>query len=170
MVRKVYTYPGKANIVVPIPCGRAFIYVTFKDGCLDRKQARPASYSTGDPVLQTIIENSPQFGHRIFLRNTFEIPGTTPKKVAAKPATVPAEDVEQESPAGEEKSPEVQESPTGESKSHEVQEYPEVKSFEEAVAVLKAIPGVKVASLRTPASAKKVAALNAVSFPNYNFE
>lgn len=157
MVRKVYTYPGKANIVVPIPCGRAFIYVTFKDGCLDRKQARPASYSTGDPVLQTIIENSPQFGHRIFLRNTFEIPGTVPKKVAAKPATVQAEDVEQESPAGEEKSPEVQ-------------EYPEVKSFEEAVAVLKAIPGVKVASIRTPASAKKVAALNAVSFPNYNFE
>lgn len=157
MVRKVYTYPGKANIVVPIPCGRAFIYVTFKDGCLDRKQARPASYSTGDPVLQTIIENSPQFGHRIFLRNTFEIPGTAPKKVAAKPATVQAEDVEQEYPAGEEKSPEVQ-------------EYPEVKSFEEAVAVLKAIPGVKVASLRTPASAKKVAALNAVHFPNYNFE
>lgn len=157
MVRKVYTYPGKANIVVPIPCGRAFIYVTFKDGCLDRKQARPASYSTGDPVLQTIIENSPQFGHRIFLRNTFEIPGTAPKKVAAKPATVPAEDVEQEAPVDEAKSPEVQ-------------EYPEVKSFEEAVAVLKAIPGVKVASLRTPASAKKVAALNAVSFPNYNFE
>ena len=83
-----------ANIIVPVPCGRATINVTFKDGCLDKKQSRPATYSTGDPVMQAIIENSPQFGHRIFLRDTFDIPGTPEVKAprVSKPSvSVPAQ-------------------------------------------------------------------------------
>lgn len=147
-----------ANIIVPVPCGRATINVTFKDGCLDKKQSRPAIYSTGDPVMQAIIENSPQFGHRIFLRDTFDIPGTSasPKGKTAKPVA-PVE-------------PEPAEEKEESSDSNDVKEYPDVTSFEEAVGILKGLPGVKVANLRTPASAKKVAAINNVAFPNYNFD
>lgn len=141
-----------ANIIVPISCGRAIINVPFKDGCLDKKQSRPATYSTGDPVMQAIIENSAQFGHRIFLRDTFGIPDAPEAPVTPKPVAAPVA-VEPE----EEAAPEAQ-------------EYPEVTTFEEAIAVLKGLPGVKATQLRTPASAKKIAAMNAVSFPNYNFE
>ena len=152
-----------ANIIVPVPCGRATINVTFKDGCLDKKQSRPATYSTGDPVMQAIIENSPQFGHRIFLRDTFDIPGTPEVKAprASKPSvSVPAED-----PTPVEG---VSESASTEDSTEA--SFPDVTTFEEAVGILKGIPGVKVANLRTPASAKKVAALNGVVFPNYNFD
>lgn len=152
-----------ANIIVPVPCGRATINVTFKDGCLDKKQSRPATYSTGDPVMQAIIENSPQFGHRIFLRDTFDIPGTLEAKTprVSKPSvSVPAEDLTPAEGVSESAS-------TGDSTEAS---YPDVTTFEEAVGILKGIPGVKVANLRTPASAKKVAALNGVVFPNYNFD
>lgn len=151
------------NIIVPVPCGRATINVTFKDGCLDKKQSRPATYSTGDPVMQAIIENSPQFGHRIFLRDTFDIPGTPEVKaprVSNPSFSAPAEDP---TPAeGVSESASTEESTAA--------SYPDVTTFEEAVGILKGIPGVKVANLRTPASAKKVAALNGVVFPNYNFD
>ena len=151
------------NIIVPVPCGRATINVTFKDGCLDKKQSRPATYSTGDPVMQAIIENSPQFGHRIFLRDTFDIPGTPEVKTprASKPSvSAPAQDP---TPAeGVSESASTEDSTAA--------SYPDVTTFEEAVGILKGIPGVKVANLRTPASAKKVAALNGVVFPNYNFD
>ena len=163
MVRKVYAYPGMANIIVPVPCGRATINVTFKDGCLDKKQSRPATYSTGDPVMQAIIENSPQFGHRIFLRDTFDIPGTPEVKVprvSSPSLSVHAED----------STPTEGVSESASTEDSTAASYPDVTTFEEAVGVLKGIPGVKVANLRTPASAKKVAALKGVIFPNYNFE
>ena len=152
-----------ANIIVPVPCGRATINVTFKDGCLDKKQSRPATYSTGDPVMQAIIENSPQFGHRIFLRDTFDIPGTS--EVKTPRVSIPSFSVPEEDPTPAEG---VSESASTEDSS--AASYPDVTTFEEAVGILKGIPGVKVANLRTPASAKKVAALNGVVFPNYNFD
>ena len=52
----------------------------------------------------------------------------------------------------------------------QVEVHDEVDSFESAVAVLKAIPGIKAASLRTPASAKRIAESNGIVFPNYDFE
>lgn len=52
----------------------------------------------------------------------------------------------------------------------QVEVHDEVDSFESAAAVLKAIPGIKAASLRTPASAKRVAESNGIVFPNYEFE
>ena len=151
------------NIIVPVPCGRATINVTFKDGCLDKKQSRPATYSTGDPVMQAIIENSPQFGHRIFLRDTFDIPGTP--EVKTPRVSIPSVSIPAEDPAPAEG---VSESASTEDST--AASYPDVTTFEEAVGILKGIPGVKVANLRTPASAKKVAALNGVVFPNYNFD
>lgn len=48
--------------------------------------------------------------------------------------------------------------------------YPEVTTFEDAVKVLKSIPGVRMTQLKTPEAAKKVATAKGVVFPNYNFE
>lgn len=142
MIRKVYSYPGIAAGDVQIRVGKALIKVPFANGYLDKKMSRPAVYSTGDPVMQAIIESSDLFGRRIFLQNTYG-----------------SEDVE----------PAPVEAPTN-GAIGDASVYPEVTNWEEAVKVLKAIPGVKVTSLRTPDSAKKVAESHGVVFPNYNFE
>lgn len=142
MIRKVYSYPGIAAGDVQIRVGKALIKVPFANGYLDKKMSRPAVYSTGDPVMQSIIESSDLFGRRIFLQNTYGSEDVGPAPVEEPTnVTVDAASV-----------------------------YPEVTNWEEAVKVLKAIPGVKVTSLRTPDSAKKVAESHGVVFPNYNFE
>jgi len=71
MVRKVYSYPGIAAGDIQVKVGRALIRVPFANGYIDKKMSRPAVYSTGDPVMQAIIENSDLFGRRIFLLNAF---------------------------------------------------------------------------------------------------
>ncbi len=153
MVRKVYAYPGIASGDILVKVGlKAHVRVSFTNGYIDKKMSRPATYSTGDPVMQQIIENSELFGRRIFLQNTYSSE-SAPAKAAA---TV----VDESNPVAE----------SIDSTVTTASEYPEVTSWEEAVKILKAIPGVKVANLRTPASAKKVAAANGVYFPNYNFD
>lgn len=155
MVRKVYAYPGIASGDILIKVGmKAHIRVPFAGGYLDKKMTRPATYATADPVMQQIIENSELFGRRIFIKNTYGNP------------VEPVEPAVKEEPVAE--APAVAAEPVAEEKT--ITEYPEVTTWEEAVKVLKSIPGVKVASLRTPASTKKVAALNGVVFPNYNFD
>lgn len=159
MVRKVYAYPGIASGDILIKVGlKGHIRVSFSNGYLDKKMSRPATYSTGDPVMQQIIENSDLFGRRIFLQNTFGSEDA-PAGAVATSGYVQVVD-ESNTAAGSIESATLTVST----------EYPEVTTWEEAVKVLKAVPGVKVASLRTPASAKKVAAINGISFPNYNFD
>lgn len=159
MVRKVYAYPGIASGDILIKVGqKGHIRVSFSNGYLDKKMSRPATYSTGDPVMQQIIENSDLFGRRIFLQNTFGSEAAPVKTVAT--SGLASTDGELDTIA------DIIESATLSTAT----EYPEVTTWEEAVKVLKAVPGVKVASLRTPASAKKVAALNGIHFPNYNFD
>lgn len=142
MIRKVYSYPGIAAGDVQIRVGKALIKIPFANGYLDKKMSRPAVYSTGDPVMQAIIESSDLFGRRIFLQNTYGSENREPTPVEA-PTNGAIDDASV---------------------------YPEVNNWEEAVKVLKAIPGVKATSLRTPDSAKKVAESHGVVFPNYNFE
>lgn len=149
MTRKIYSYPGISNGEIQIKAGKALIKVTFSNGYLDKKMNRPATYSTGDPVMQQIIENSDLFGKRIFLYKEFS--DGTPN-VQASPRMNQA-NVNKVEPA--------------ETELKEVVEYPEVTSFEGAVAVLKSLPGVKATSLRTVESALKVAASKGISFPNF---
>lgn len=164
MVRKVYAYPGIASGDILIKVGlKGHIRVPFANGYLDKKMSRPATYATADPVMQQIIERSDLFGHRIFIHSTYGTPDTTPVESAPKSEAVAIAQDPEEVPA-EETTTSADPSETS------AAEYPEVTTWEDAVKILKAIPGVKVASLRTPASAKKVAALNGVVFPNYNFE
>ena len=137
-MRKIYNYPGITTGVICIPAGKATLRVIFAKGYLDKKMARPATFSTEDPITQEIIERSPLFGTRIFLGRCFGAPQEDPGEM----------DVPVREPV----------------------EYPEVTSWEEAIQVLKGIPEVKATQLRTPASARRVAAINGIVFPNYNFE
>lgn len=151
MVRKVYSYPGIADGKIQIRAGRALISVPFANGRLDKKNGRNATYVTGDPVMQAIIEKSSMFGSKIFLESTYGTPDAA--KVAKKESSkTPDEPIIDEADL-----------------SSGVEEYPNVTSFEEAVAVLKA-QGVKAVSLRTIASAAKAANALHIVFPNYKFE
>ncbi len=152
MTRKIYSYPGISNGEIQIKAGKALIKVTFSNGYLDKKMNRPATYSTGDPVMQQIIENSDLFGKRIFLYKEFS-DGKPNVQASPRMNRANVNKVEHAEPA--EPAPE------------EVVEYPEVTSFEGAVGVLKALPGVKATSLRTVESALKVAASKGISFPNF---
>ena len=157
MLTKIYSYPGIADGEIQIKVGNALVRVPFTGGHIDRKNARNATYTTSDPVMQLIIENSHMFGRRIFLDRTY---GTA----EVKPATTSTTKKE-ESPVTE-----VEEEKTDEvSSSVSITEYPEVTTFDGAVAVLKA-NGVKAVSLRTKAAARRAAASLGIAFPNYSFD
>lgn len=157
MLTKIYSYPGIADGEIQIKVGNALVRVPFTGGHIDRKNARNATYTTSDPVMQLIIENSHMFGRRIFLDRTYG-------SAEVKPATTTTTKKE-ESPATE-----VEEEETDEvSSSVGITEYPEVTTFDGAVAVLKA-NGVKAVSLRTKAAARRAAASLGIAFPNYSFD
>lgn len=157
MLTKIYSYPGIADGEIQIKVGNALVRVPFTGGHIDRKNARNATYTTSDPVMQLIIENSHMFGRRIFLDRTY---GTA----EVKPATTTTTKKEESSAT------EVEEEETDEvSSSVSITEYPEVTTFDGAVAVLKA-NGVKAVSLRTKAAARRAAASLGIAFPNYSFD
>ena len=153
---KIYGMPGKVSAAINIPfnAGRGNLVVEFSRGCIDRKYYRPATYRSISEVEQSIIESSPYFGKSIILIQTIGQPdeGQSPEQGVELP----------DSSVGE-----VQVAPTP---AREIVEHPEVTTIDGAVAVLKAIPGVKAAQLRSIVSIKRVAATYGISFPNYKFE
>lgn len=150
---KIYGMPGKVSAAINIPfnAGRGNLVVEFSRGCIDRKYYRPATYRSISEVEQSIIENSPYFGKSIILIQTIGNP----------------ESQEQDTELPDSSVDEVQVAPAP---AREIVEHPEVTTLDGAVAVLKAIPGVKAAQLRSIVSIKRVAATYGISFPNYKFE
>lgn len=150
---KIYGMPGKVSAAINIPfnAGRGNLVVEFSRGCIDRKYYRPATYRSISEVEQSIIENSPYFGKSIILIQTIGNPESQEQGVELPDSSVD----------------EVQVAPAP---AREIVEHPEVTTIDGAVAVLKAIPGVKAAQLRSIVSIKRVAATYGISFPNYKFE
>ncbi len=58
---KTYEIPGMKECHPVFRAGRGRIRVPFTGGQLCAGGVRPASFSTSDPVLQAVIEASPQF-------------------------------------------------------------------------------------------------------------
>lgn len=145
---KVYSYPGLTAGIITIPVGRTAIKIEFSKGYFDKKLRKPALYSTSDKVEQQIIENSPLFGKRIFLYRTY---GQPEEVVEERKVQTPV-DAPSQSPAVK-----------------ETTEYPEVTTYEDAIAVLKGIEGVKATQLRSRVSAKSVAEVHGIIFPNFEF-
>lgn len=62
---KVYGIAGRTCANITLAVGKATLQIEFTKGCLDRKNYRPATYSTGDAVVQKMIEDSSLFGSLI---------------------------------------------------------------------------------------------------------
>ena len=148
MITKVYSYPGITQADILIPAGNASLRVSFKDGYLDPKINRPATFATSDKVVQAIIENSGYFGRKVFLHDTYGEPEIIP---AGGPVFADIPSIEDDEAKGDDV-------------------HPEVTTYEEAVKVLKGLPGVKITQLRTPSACKTVASAKGVVFPNYKFD
>lgn len=150
---KIYGMPGKVSAAINIPfnAGRGNLVVEFSRGCIDRKYYRPATYRSISEVEQSIIESSPYFGKSIILIQTIGNPESQEQGTELPDSSVD----------------EVQ---VAHAPAREIVEHPEVTTLDGAVAVLKAIPGVKAAQLRSIVSIKRVAATYGISFPNYKFE
>lgn len=153
---KVYSYPGLTAGIITIPVGRTAIKIEFSKGYFDKKLRKPALYSTSDKVEQQIIENSPLFGKRIFLYRTY---GQPEEVVEERKVQTPA-DAPSQAPA---------DAPSQTTAVKETTEYPEVTTYEDAIAVLKGIDGVKATQLRSRVSAKSVAEVHGIIFPNFEF-
>ena len=153
---KVYSYPGLTAGIITIPVGRTAIKIEFSKGYFDKKLRKPALYSTSDKVEQQIIENSPLFGKRIFLYRTY---GQPEEVVEERKVQTPADAPSQTSANAPSQAPAVK----------ETTEYPEVTTYEDAIAVLKGIDGVKATQLRSRVSAKSVAEVHGIIFPNFEF-
>ena len=153
---KVYSYPGLTAGIITIPVGRTAIKIEFSKGYFDKKLRKPALYSTSDKVEQQIIENSPLFGKRIFLYRTY---GQPEEVVEERKVQTPADAPSQTSADAPSQAPAVK----------ETTEYPEVTTYEDAIAVLKGIEGVKETQLRSRVSAKSVAEVHGIIFPNFEF-
>lgn len=153
---KVYSYPGLTAGIITIPVGRTAIKIEFSKGYFDKKLRKPALYSTSDKVEQQIIENSPLFGKRIFLYRTY---GQPEEVVEERKVQTPANAPSQTSADAPSQTPAVK----------ETTEYPEVTTYEGAIAVLKGIEGVKATQLRSRVSAKSVAEVHGIIFPNFEF-
>ena len=153
---KVYSYPGLTAGIITIPVGRTAIKIEFSKGYFDKKLRKPALYSTSDKVEQQIIENSPLFDKRIFLYRTY---GQPEEVVEERKVQTPADAPSQTSANAPSQTPAVK----------ETTEYPEVTTYEDAIAVLKGIEGVKATQLRSRVSAKSVAEVHGIIFPNFEF-
>lgn len=153
---KVYSYPGLTAGIITIPVGRTAIKIEFSKGYFDKKLRKPALYSTSDKVEQQIIENSPLFGKRIFLYRTY---GQPEEVVEERKVQTPADTPSQTSA----------DAPSQTQVAKETTEYPEVTTYEDAIAVLKGIDGVKATQLRSRVSAKSVAEVHGIIFPNFEF-
>lgn len=153
---KVYSYPGLTAGIITIPVGRTAIKIEFSKGYFDKKLRKPALYSTSDKVEQQIIENSPLFGKRIFLYRTYG----QPEEVVEERKVQTSVDAPSQAPA---------DAPSQTPAVKETTEYPEVTTYEDAIAVLKGIEGVKATQLRSRVSAKSVAEVHGITFPNFEF-
>lgn len=91
---KVYGIYGRTAAMVKIPIGhggKGFLECEFSRGRLGLGSAdRPATYSTGDDIKQSIIESSSLFGHTIKIVRTYqEAESKKPVKTSAKVSDVP---------------------------------------------------------------------------------
>ena len=153
---KVYSYPGLTAGIITIPVGRTAIKIEFSKGYFDKKLRKPALYSTSDKVEQQIIENSPLFGKRIFLYRTYGQPEEVVEERKVQTSVAAPSQALADAPS---QTPAVK----------ETTEYPEVTTYEDAIAVLKGIEDVKATQLRSRVSAKSVAEVHGIIFPNFEF-
>lgn len=142
MSTKKYGIRNTSECVIRIPRGKTAVVCNFTDGNLQSREPIPASYTTDNPIIQHIIENSDMFkGGKIFLMTEYDNAGEAePVKVeAAKPKKA---------------------------KSRKAKVNESVTTFGEAVTALMMEDGVAVSELGSIESCLRVAEELGISFPN----
>lgn len=172
MVTKVYGISGYTTTIIRIPAGdgKAWLECEFTRGCPNSAAFRPATYVTSDKTAQSIIEHSPYFGRLIkLIRVSSDEKGDAAPAKAQATARVQQPAISQEKPSQpkDESTDEKELLPQGDNEAPT--EYPDVKTYEEAIAVLKSL-GAKATQMRTIPMTKKLVEKMNISFPNYNFE
>lgn len=141
---KVYGIAGRTCAEIRIGMGKASLQIEFTKGCLDRRNFRPATYSTGNPVIQAMIENSDMFGSLIKIH-----------RIYGEEAAV------QTTARGKENPTKVNQ--------NEEKVYPDVTTFEGVVEVLKSL-GAKATNLNSMDNIMKFMTNKNIKFPNFKFE
>lgn len=139
---KVYGIYGHTTALINFPAGKggkAFLRCEFTKGRMGGLASRPATYTTSDPIKQSIIESSPLFGKSVKLVRFHQ----TEEDLAAE-----KEDA-------------------GKSSSLTITPVPEVTTLEEAIKYLKA-NGAKATELTSVEKIKKYIAKKGITFPNFN--
>ena len=161
MVIKTYGVDGKTAVRWPLknPTGDVTFIATFRNGCLDEKQKRPATCIVSNPVDQLIIEN-----HRLFKMGIIRLISTSGQAETMKTAQVNAE---VKKAAGRKKVAErtvvnnaIKDEASG------LTTYPDVKTVGDATNVLLSL-GVSMADLRDEDAILKAAGDLKLHFPNY---
>ncbi len=161
MVIKTYGVDGKTAVRWPLknPTGDVTFIATFRNGCLDEKQKRPATCIVSNPVDQLIIEN-----HRLFKMGIIRLISTSGQAETMKTAEV---NKEVKKAAGRKKVAErtvvnnaIKDEASG------LTTYPDVKTVGDATNVLLSL-GVSMADLRDEDAILKAAADLKLHFPNY---
>lgn len=153
MATKVYGIPGKTTVELKLQVDKATLPLSFEHGCLDRKNYKPATFSTRDKVVQDMIENSPMFGRIIKLIKVYgnDSPAAAPAKQKSAARVVVDDEPEEQGVVD----------PT--------KVFADVTTYDELIAVLKS-KGAKATQIKDAEAAKKFIIRNGFAFPNFNFE
>ena len=68
MIRKTYAARGLLDWQIALNVGGAVLRICFSGGSMGTNGVLPAKYTTDNPVIQKMIEDSPHFkSHRVYL-------------------------------------------------------------------------------------------------------
>lgn len=145
-MKKIYGFPGKTEVIMDFPVGKATIKATFKNGRLGTLHDVPAQLETENPIVMAAIENDIRFkGGMIVLMNTY-FTQEEQAELAKKDVIV--------KPNGEIVEPEV---------------FEDITEWSDVTAKLKEY-GVPATEYRSKLRAKEAAERLNLRFPNFNFD
>ncbi len=165
MEKKTYGAPRLVDWVAQIKAGAATLKVHFTGGALTTYGVTPAEYTTSDPFIQRVIENSTYFKEgRIILVRKSEIAESPKRKVKAMAQSMPQAEAEKSTEADAEPGAETEKAV--EACKKEV----EVTCLQDAQAYLQESYGISTYKVRSYEAAQRVAAEHGVRFTGAKFD
>ena len=150
---KVYGVQGRTSVEITLQIGKARLPIEFTKGCMDRKNYRPATFTTSDKTIQAMIEGSELYGRMIKLYKTYGENGLQDEEEANEemPAAAPAA------------------APAPVAAPMETAVFEDITTIEEVRAKLKSM-GAKANTLASTAGMKRFIAAHNIEFPNFTFD
>lgn len=162
MVTKTYGVDGFTMVRWPLSnaTGDVTINVTFRNGCLDDRQKRPATFITSDPVVQLVIEN-----HRFFKSGRIRLVASSGQAETVKTAEL-NEQIKKSASKKTKTSDRTIVNNAVKDEATGMTAYPDAKTIGDVTNILLSL-GVSMAELRDEDSILKAAGDMKLYFPNY---